>query len=169
MHFDAVEAGFLGATRRVPVVVHYQGNLFGAQCTGHRGCPQGLGLQEHHLARLDRRGRYRRGAVLLQAGVGHAPDVPELADDLAARVMHGIGDAPPGRHLLLGVDARGEGIAASLAGDVGGLRDEQAGGGPLPVILHRQLRVHTVHGRAGTGQRRHGDPVGHLDRADRQR
>ena len=48
-----------------------------------------------------------------------APDVHELHHDLLVDVVDGVGDAPPARRLLVGVDAGSQQVALSV---LGGLR-----------------------------------------------
>ena len=164
MHFHAVEAGRLGTQRGLAIVLDQPRDLVGAQGARHGRRLEAV-LGEDAAAGLQGRRRDRRGAAFLQAGVRHAAHMPQLQHDLAAGGVHGVGHVAPRGHVVVGVDARREGVAAALAGDVGGLGDEQAGGGALGVVGGGQRCLHAVHARTGAGERGHDDAVLHIDGA----
>ena len=57
--------------------------------------------------------------------------------------------------------------AAAAWSDVGCLREDQAGGGALPIVFDSERRMSAVHSRGCPRERSHGDAIGNLDRANR--
>ncbi|MNN40350.1 hypothetical protein D3C81_1544210 [compost metagenome] len=93
------------------------------------------------------------------------PHMPQLANDLAASRMHGIRDQLPASHLLVRPDARCQGIAARLRRNIRRLADDQAGAGPLGVVLGVHGVRHAIVAHAAARERRHDDAVGQRQRA----
>jgi hypothetical protein len=75
----------------------------------------------------------------LQIGVGDAADVPELQIDAPALVVRRLGGEAPAGDLLGRPDAWRADVALALGADVGGFRDDEAGGGALSVVGRLQL------------------------------
>ena len=103
--------------------------------------------------------------VWLQRRVRDAADMPELADDAAAARVHRVRHQPPAGHLRVAPDARREGVALALLGDVGGFGDDQAGGGALRVVGGVQRSRHIALADAAARERRHDDAVRQGQRA----
>ena len=82
--------------------------------------------------------------------MAHAPDVPELAPDLAAAFVHRVGHQAPARDLLRGVDSGGAVVAVALGADRRRLAEQD-----LRAVRTRTLRVVLGHHRGG-------DVAGHL-------
>ncbi len=121
------------------------------------------------VGRVRRRGG-RRGDRRLAAEeirMHQAPHVPELGGDAAAGLVDRRRDGPPGRDLLRIPQARRIRPAQALLADAGGFGDDQAGTGPLGVILGHQRRRHVLPRGPPPGQRRHDDPVRRRDGAER--
>jgi hypothetical protein len=123
---------------------------------------------EELLAGRDRRRGQGSRAVGVQARVADPAAVHQLGDDLAAGGVDGVGDRPPGQDLLAGVQARGLDVALADLADLDRLGDDQSGGGPLGVVLGGQL-VHQAAPRPAARHRRHHEPVGQVQLAQRQR
>ena len=69
-------------------------------------------------------------AIWLVVGMRSSPAVPQLTEKDGFFVVHGLNNGFPAFYLVLGVDARGAGIAVALGGDDGALGDkERAGSG----------------------------------------
>ena len=112
----------------------------------------------HRRAR-SHRGRRDRLRPLLQAGVGEAPGVHHLHENVPAGLVDGVGDAPPPGHLLRGVDARltGEGPAGNRREDAFG--DNEAERGALCVVRLVQRGGNAVAARARAREWSHDDAV----------
>jgi hypothetical protein len=96
--------------------------------------------------------------------------VPHLQDDLAAFLVHRLGDCFPAFDLLVAPDARCGGPAEAFDADPGRFADDQPGAGALAVIGdHHLVGDRTGLGRAAARERRHDDAVAGLDRAQFQR
>ena len=95
-----------------------------------------------------------------------ATHMPELHDDATSGLVHRARGELPSLHHLWRVDARRGGVAGALRRDDGGFGNDEAGAGPLPVILgHQRIRDATVR-RPGARQRRHEDAVGKFEGAE---
>ena len=95
-----------------------------------------------------------------------APNMPQLADNLAAGGVHGVGHQLPARHLFVSPDAGRQCIAAALLRDIGRLADDQAGAGALGVVFGVQRVRHAIVAHAAARQRCHHDAVGQRQRAE---
>ena len=94
--------------------------------------------------------------------------MPELEDnDHAAVGVHLVDDDRPFRHLSVGPDAGCQRVADRLRRNIGGLRDDEAGGRALSVIVGGVIGRDTLDGRAAAGEGRHHDAVLEGERADR--
>ena len=118
--------------------------------------------------RSDGAGRDGQLAVQID-GIGNPADVPELEEDLAARLVHGAGDEFPTFHLLLGPDAGCVRIADSLRRDGGGFREDHAEGTTLRVVLRHHRVRHASCGCAAPGERCHDHAVGKGERSGLER
>ena len=112
----------------------------------------------------------RRGhgqfTVWLEAGMGDPAHMPKLQKNPAARLVHGRDNLFPAPHLGLGMDAGSIGVTVAAGGDGGGFRDDQTGGGALPVILRIHFGGDVAFGGPAPGEGRHEDAVGQLQRPD---
>ena len=92
--------------------------------------------------------------------------MPQLQHDLATRGVNSIGHLAPAGDLFWRINPRGIEVALGHRADLAGFGDDQAGAGPLAVILdgHRTRPV-ALDGPI-TGQRGHDDAVGQGDVAD---
>ena len=156
---DAVEAGILGAFGGVCVVGDDAGDLFGlerARRDERLETLVGVGLLAFGAHRARRHGEL---VARLNVGVGDAAHVPELQEDVPALVVHRLGGEAPAGDLLWRPDAGRADVALALGADVGGFRDDEAGGGTLSVVGRLQLAGDA--GIVGTraGQRRHDDAI----------
>ena len=109
-------------------------------------------------ARRDRAGRDRQFAIQ-EHRVGDAADVPQLQEDLAARVVHGLRHELPAFDLFVGPDAGRIRIADALRRDRSRLAQNQTGGCAVGVVLRHQRVGHALDARALTRKRRHDDAV----------
>ena len=140
------------------------GDLQRARPRRRASCRIGVGL----VGRRGGGGRDRLGAAE-EVRVDQPAHMPDLADDLAARVVHRLHDRPPRIDLRVGPDARCERPAQALLADAGGLGEDQPGAGALGVILGHDRGRHVLAGGAAAGERGHEDPVLRLDGADADR
>lgn len=103
--------------------------------------------------------------------MGHPADMPQLQKDRAAMTVNLIGHQTPALHLGFRVDSRCPRVAVAGGMHVGGLGNDQAGTGPLPVIgghqLVREVAIgrEVALGRSRAGHGRHDDAVLEVDRA----
>ena len=117
MQFDAVEAGPFRILGRAFVVRDDVGDFRDVERARRRGVGEAA-FHEGLRPRRDRRGRHRSLSARLQRRVRHAPDVPELDDDLAAGRVHRVGDLAPAFDLRVGIDSRRPQIALALPRDL---------------------------------------------------
>ena len=85
--------------------------------------------------------------------------MPELADDLAAGSVHGVGNFLPACNLFVAPDAGRSGITAALRRDIGGFGNDQTGSGTLRVVLRVHLVGNAVFAIATAGDRGHYDAI----------
>jgi hypothetical protein len=166
MHFDAIETRFLGLARCIPVVVNDPRDFTDFKRTRHGGRRLSSRLKEDEVSRLDGGRRNWSSTVLLKVDMRHPSNVPELANDLASRVMHHVSDAMPGGDMFVGVDSWCEGVATTLARYVGRLSDDEAGRRTLAIVIDGNFAMYAVHVGARTGQWSHRDAVGGVDGAN---
>lgn len=93
--------------------------------------------------------------------MGDASVVPELQENQAACLVHGVGDEAPALDLFAAVNAGRPGVALSLLRHLGCFGHDESRRGPLHVVAGIESRWH-VSGLAGAraGQRRHHHAVG---------
>jgi len=157
VHLHAVEAspeGLLGGRAELAGDVGELGDVQGAR----------PGERVHVVIELGggpgRDGRSPdRQAALLEGRLRHAADVEQLDEDPPACLVHCIGDGPPARDLLAGVQPGPVVVPGALPRHRGGLGDDQAGAGALRVVLGRQRRGYPLVVGAGPGEGRHHNPV----------
>ena len=141
---DAIEAGVERMAGAALVLAHDVGQLLDLQRARrferHQHPLAELVLDEGLALRPDRRRRDRRHAVGLQRGVRNAADMPQLQEDPAAGLVHGVGHQAPAVDLLPAVDAGRPGVALALHRDLCRLRDDQPGRGALGVVTGVQRR-----------------------------
>ena len=87
--------------------------------------------------------------------------MPELQENQAACLVHGVGDEAPALDLFAAVNAGRPGVALSLLRHLGCFGHDESRRGPLHVVAGIESRWH-VSGLAGAraGQRRHHHAVG---------
>jgi hypothetical protein len=164
VHFDAVEARAFGVFRALPVSRDDAGDFVEIERT--RRDVGALRTHEAHVAgRRDRARRDRQFAVE-ENRVRHTADVPQLQEDLAARVMHGFRHELPAFDLLVRPDARGIRVADALRRDRGRFAQDEAGGRAVGVVLRHQRVRHAFAARALTRKRSHDDAVAQREGAD---
>ena len=156
VQLHAIEAGTDRIARGGRVIVLHTGDII-----ERRGARLAIGVRLLVIGRARRRGRQRRHAD--HVGARQAAHVPDLRDDLAARLMHRRGHRLPRLDLLVGPQARRIGPAQPFLADAGAFGDDEAGAGALAVIVDHDLGRHMAVGRAAAGQRRHEDAVGGVD------
>ena len=166
VHFHAIKAGGHRIARGVAVVLHDAGQLTCIERARLGGVHElGLAIDQQNGFGFggDGRGRHRRCAPGLQAGVRDTAHVPQLHDDLAALGVHGVGHLFPGGDLLGAPDARHVGVALALVADGGGLGDDQPGpGGRVGAlaVVGRHAGIGQRAGRAVARERGHDDAGG---------
>ena len=79
----------------------------------------------------------------------HPAHVPELREDPAAGLVHGIGHHFPAGHLLCRVDARGADIAHTLRADLCAFGNQETGRGALRVVDEQHRRHEKCREHAG--------------------
>lgn len=118
LDLDGVEAGRHGAFRGAPeggddALDLGRGHGPGYARGDHPGCP--VGPPGQHLGvRRDLADPLRQGLAGLQRDVRDTADVDQLDGDVPAARVHGAGDRPPRVGLLVGEQALGPQVAASL-------------------------------------------------------
>ena len=127
-------------------------------------------LDVNQLFGIDGGGPERQPPVVIEGAMRNGALMPELNEDQPACAMNGIGNALPSGALFCGVDSWGSVPSLSLLAYEGALRDDQAGPGPLSVILGHQLVRHLspVLG-SGARERSHDDAILELQIAERDR
>ena len=111
---------------------------------------------------------HRLGSAIEQRMTGTTA-MPELEDDLAAFLMHGIGDGFPAFDLSIGVDAGLHPEGGIALHDHRGLGDDQTGAGPLRVVFGHERRGIVIGIGTATRERGHEDTVGELQSAGGER
>jgi hypothetical protein len=102
--------------------------------------------------------------------VDDAPHVPQLHDDQAAFLVHGLGGGLPCFGLFIAPDAGGRRPAKAFGADPGRLGQDHPRAGALAIIERHQLVGHKHRlGRAATGERGHVDAVLGMERAHLER
>src|SRR4029434_4697342 len=90
----------------------------------------------------------------------NAPDVPELAEDVAALLVDGVGDQAPAIDLFLAVNARGPGVPLALLGYLRGFGIDERRRRTLRVVAGVQRRRYVAGlPRARARERRHDHAV----------
>jgi hypothetical protein len=92
--------------------------------------------------------------------------MPQLQDDPAASLVHGVGGQFPAFHLRVVPDAGRVRVAHALGRDRRGLGDDQAGIGALAVVLGHQRIGHAAFTGAAARERGHDDAVGQRESAE---
>ena len=106
--------------------------------------------------------------------MGHPADVPQLQKDRASMTMNLISHQTPAIHLGFRVDSGCPRVTVTGLIHVGGLGNDQAGTGPLAIILRDQFVREVTIGRAvalgcpRAGHGRHDDAVLQRNRAAKQ-
>ncbi len=95
------------------------------------------------------------GAVDLHQWMGKTAHVPELQEDLPALGMDRVGHLFPAGDLLRSKDPWRSQVTLALGRHLGAFADDQAGAGPLAVVLGHQGRGCIASARAAAGHRCH--------------
>ena len=95
-----------------------------------------------------------------------ATAVPDLEEDVTAGGMDGIGDRAPGDDLGRGVDAGFAPEGGVALHGHGGLGNDEAGAGPLNVVLGHQRGGHMMGIGTAPGEGSHDDAIGQGQGAD---
>ena len=163
---DAVEAGFERILRGALEIVDDAWNFGELERTG-LGDVGEAAVDEGLALGADRARRHRGCAIGLKIDVRDAADMPELDEDLAAALMHLIGDLAPAGDLVLGVDAGRVLVALALLRDLACFGDQKPCGGTLGVIVGgKRARYEGAGNGAVARQRRHHETVRQRDRAE---
>ena len=166
MELHTIETRGLCVCGSRAILAHDPGDLVSFQSTRSRVRHfRSIGQSRHASVRDRARGNGLRPAGLEHV-VRHPTDMPELTDNLSARLVNGIGHQLPSGDLLGRVNARSIGIPLSLLADLGRLRNDEPRSRSLRVILRVQLVRHAP--RAGTAacERRHEDAILEFERTD---
>ncbi len=159
MHLDPVKAGGHRMSSRQPKALDDGGQLVVIQLPWHHVGLFALGGVHFVAGDRDGAGRHRLAAAVEQRMAGPAP-MPDLQHDAAAGAVHGIGREPPTGDLGLVVDARFMPEGRMALHHHRGFGHDQAGAGPLGIVLGHQRSGHMALLGAAAGQRRHPDAVG---------
>jgi hypothetical protein len=115
-------------------------------------------------------GRRQWPRTAAQVRMGDGAGVPELGDNSATGVVHGVGDPAPSPHLLRAPKTWRVGPAEAVGTDRGGFGDNQAGRGALGIIFSLQRCRHVIdRPGAHARKRRHDDPTGQVEIAHADR
>lgn len=122
---------------------------------------------ENAAARRDRAWRDRQRAVEKDR-IGYAADVPQLHEDTAARLMHGVRHDLPACDLFVRPDAGRVGITDALRRDRRRFADDQARRCAVGVVARHEFVGDARGAGARARQRRHDDAVRKQQIADEQ-
>lgn len=92
--------------------------------------------------------------------MSNSTGVHQLDDDLAATLVHGVGDLAPPLHLGLAVDTGCIQVALAYGAGLAALGDDQPGGRALRVVLDVEVGGGHALSGAVAGQRGHHEALG---------